>query len=621
MSDARLQAQCESRLGSTLRGKWVLEKLVGVGGMAAVYAGAHKIGRRDAIKILHPEVAKSTELRTRFEQEAAVANSFSHPGAVEIRDIDVTEDGCPFLVMEFLSGETMGEWARRHFEKGDAFPLDDVLRFVEELLSALGAAHAQGIVHRDIKLDNIFITEAGAVKVLDFGIARLTHGRAITVAGARLGTAAYMAPEQVRGEQVDGRADLFSVGATLFRLLAKRRIHEANSEADLFIRMGTEPAPTLLSVAPGTHPDLGAIVDRSLKFRADERYPNAASMAADIQRLRAQGVGKRADVGLSRTVPLSMSVLNAAIRGTPGPESTTARTEVPPSSMGSAPTNPILPRATVSKVASDPTQAITMGSLATMQPTPQAPASLREVPAPAPSVRAPSATVMQPHVLRDVATAATNVAMSGPMTKAAAPAALQSAPLAATKVANIHPAQVAPLAATQAAVAPPAPSSIRQPAQKFSVPPTSEVASSGRLDARGSPSNGEWARGHGAATVEQKKGPPWIVIAIVAIVLAVGVGAALALLSSSRKSADSESDAEAAEPEPKKADKKKASTTGGTSATSVPSPTPTTSPAPTAQPTQPAPAPNPADPTPQPTSSSFLPRPSFSSFNIPKIPR
>jgi eukaryotic-like serine/threonine-protein kinase len=354
MSDARLRAQCEARLGTTLKGKWVLEKLVGVGGMAAVYAGAHKIGRRDAIKILHPEVAKSAELRTRFEQEAAVANSFSHPGAVEIRDIDVTEDGCPFLVMEFLQGETLGEWARRLYEKGEAFPIEDLLRFTEELLSALDAAHAQGIVHRDIKLDNIFITDAGSVKVLDFGIARLTHGRSITVAGARLGTAAYMAPEQVRGETIDGRADLFSVGATLFRLLAMRRIHEVTSEADLFIKMGTEPAPPLLSVAPKVDPDLAAIVDRSLAFKAASRYPNAAAMAADVQRLRTRSLkvtaqSKRSrEPDLNRTVPLNIAMLQAgAARDNLAPDSTTAARPIPaprpeeaPPSMSLAVTNP-----------------------------------------------------------------------------------------------------------------------------------------------------------------------------------------------------------------------------------------------------------------------------------------
>src|SRR3954447_1789880 len=139
-------AAFEKRVGTTLCGKWTLERLLGVGGMAAVYVGLHKIGRREAIKILHAEVARSKDLRARFEQEAHAVNRFTHPGAVEIRDIDVTDDGAPFLVMELLEGEPLSDRARRP----GGVALDDVLRFADELLDVLVAAHAQGIIHRDI---------------------------------------------------------------------------------------------------------------------------------------------------------------------------------------------------------------------------------------------------------------------------------------------------------------------------------------------------------------------------------------------------------------------------------------------------------------------------------------
>src|SRR5678809_135500 len=112
----------EKRVGTTLKGKWRLERLLGVGGMAAVYVGVHKIGRREAIKILHPEIARNKDLRARFEQEAHAVNRFTHPGAVEIRDIDVSEDGAPFLVMELLEGEPLSERAR----KNDGVGLDAV---------------------------------------------------------------------------------------------------------------------------------------------------------------------------------------------------------------------------------------------------------------------------------------------------------------------------------------------------------------------------------------------------------------------------------------------------------------------------------------------------------------
>src|SRR5262245_54111233 len=180
----------ERRVGTTLRDKWRLEKLIGVGGMAAVYVGVHKIGRREAIKILHPAIARSKELRARFEQEAHAVNRFKHPGTVEIRDIDATEDGAPFLVMELLEGESLADRAQRD---GGA-PIDEVLRLVDELLDVLVAAHAQGIIHRDIKPDNLFVQVDGRLKVLDFGIAQVKAGISDlqTRAGAMLGTVPYM---------------------------------------------------------------------------------------------------------------------------------------------------------------------------------------------------------------------------------------------------------------------------------------------------------------------------------------------------------------------------------------------------------------------------------------------
>ena len=278
-------ASFAKRVGTTLRGKWTLEKLLGVGGMAAVYSAAHKIGRRDAIKILHPEIAASAELRARFEQEAHAVNRFRHPGAVEIRDIDVSEDGAPFLVMELLEGETVSERARRD----GGVPLDEALRLADELLDVLAAAHAEGIVHRDIKPDNLFLLHDGRLKVLDFGIARMrigAPGQNVTRTGTALGTASYMPPEQVKGLDVDGRADLFAAGATLFRLLARRRIHEADSEIELMMRMASEAAPPLATIAPALPSGVCDVVDRALAYDRERRYPDARTMQSDVRALR-----------------------------------------------------------------------------------------------------------------------------------------------------------------------------------------------------------------------------------------------------------------------------------------------------------------------------------------------
>ncbi|MEO5730648.1 MAG: serine/threonine-protein kinase, partial [Byssovorax sp.] len=275
-----------ARVGTTLCHKWTLEKLLGVGGMAAVYVANHKIGRREAIKILHREVAQQPDVLARFEQEAHAVNRFQHPGAVEIRDIDVAEDGSPFLVMELLSGESLGERVRRL----GTIPLDEVLRLTDELLDVLAAAHSHGIIHRDIKLDNLFVQTDGRLKVLDFGIARIRDGvpmKMRTRAGATLGTAPYMPPEQIKGLEIDARADLFAVGATMFRLIAKRRIHEAKTETEMLLKMASLQAPSLLSVAPETPPGVGQIVDRALRFDREQRYPDALTMQADVRAVRA----------------------------------------------------------------------------------------------------------------------------------------------------------------------------------------------------------------------------------------------------------------------------------------------------------------------------------------------
>ncbi|WP_441292815.1 serine/threonine protein kinase [Sorangium sp. KYC3313] len=278
MDDQELQR----RVGTVLCGKWTLERLLGSGGMAAVYVGVHKIGRRDAIKILHPEIARMPELRARFDQEAQAVNRFVHPGAVEIRDIDATADGCPFLVMELLDGESLAGYARRL----GRMDMAELLAMVDGLLDVLAAAHAHGIIHRDIKPDNLFRLRDGRLKVLDFGVARVRQAAADYVrtrTGTTLGTVAYMPPEQVRGDEIDARADLFAVGATMFRLITKRRIHDASSDTDLVVKMATLPAPPLASVAPETPQWVCAVVDRALAFDRGERYPSATVMQQDVR--------------------------------------------------------------------------------------------------------------------------------------------------------------------------------------------------------------------------------------------------------------------------------------------------------------------------------------------------
>ncbi|MEM6787384.1 MAG: protein kinase [Myxococcota bacterium] len=281
----------ERRVGAVIKGKWTLERLLGVGGMAAVYAARHEIGRRDALKILHPHVARDDDMVARFKREAKAANRFAHPGAVEVRDVDVTADGEPFLVMELLDGQSL---SRRIRKRGKVEP-DEALRIAEALLDVLVVAHAEGVVHRDIKPSNVFVAPDGTVKLLDFGIARIRpepgaegrHRTLITEVGTTLGTVAYMPPEQLRTSDVDARADLYALGATLFRALSGERTHDETDETKLAQAILTRPARSLAEVEPDLHPRIVAVVARALEADLEVRYPDAATMRADIQAVMA----------------------------------------------------------------------------------------------------------------------------------------------------------------------------------------------------------------------------------------------------------------------------------------------------------------------------------------------
>jgi serine/threonine-protein kinase len=228
-----------------------------------------------------------------------VSERIGHAGVVQTFPAgEGAEDA--YLVMEMLEGETLRARVKRH----GRLPLEEVLDYADQVLDALVAAHDKGIVHRDLKPDNLFVTTGGRIKILDFGLARLLDGvpgEHRTRTGVALGTLAYMAPEQALGRraEIDGRVDVFALGATMFRILSGRRVHEAESEAELLMAMASRPAPPLSTLAPGTPLSVCSVVDLSLAFSRDARYPDARTMLADIRALRAGGPPPYATARLS----------------------------------------------------------------------------------------------------------------------------------------------------------------------------------------------------------------------------------------------------------------------------------------------------------------------------------
>ena len=280
-------------------GRWLLERVLGVGGMGTVYAARNQMGMVAAVKMLHPEMSVRREIRERFLREGYVANHIAHAGVVQALEHGETGDEV-FLVMELLAGETLSDRVKRHGK----LPVGEVLDFADQILDVLAAAHTKGVVHRDLKPDNLFVTPDGRIKILDFGLARVLDGvpsEHRTRTGVALGTLAYMAPEQALGRraEIDGRVDVFALGATMFRILTGRRVHEAESEAELLMAMASRPAPPLAHVIPGISPAVAGVVDLALAFSREARYPDARTMQGDVRALRQGQPGPYSSARLS----------------------------------------------------------------------------------------------------------------------------------------------------------------------------------------------------------------------------------------------------------------------------------------------------------------------------------
>jgi serine/threonine-protein kinase len=278
-----LLQRVQQRVGTVVRRKYRIDRLLGLGGTAAVFEATHRNGSRVALKVLHPEFARVEQIRSRFLREGYVANRIAHPGVTKVIDDDDDDEGdTVFLVLELLHGETLD---RRSERLGGRIPLPETLWHADRVLDVLAAAHDGGIVHRDIKPENLFLTTEGELKVLDFGIARLVEETSATRSGQLLGTPAFMSPEQANGRvrDVDARSDLWSAGAVLFTLLTGSYVHPGSTGAEVLIYAATTPARPIGSLAPWLPPEVARIVDRALAFEQADRWSSAREMQARLR--------------------------------------------------------------------------------------------------------------------------------------------------------------------------------------------------------------------------------------------------------------------------------------------------------------------------------------------------
>ena len=293
------------RVGVVIAGRYRLERLLGVGGMGAVYEAMHiGVEKRFAVKLLHADSARAPDSVVRFTQEARAAARIGHPNLVEIFDLGEAEDGTLYMVMELLAGRSLAEALR-----DGPLPIATAVAVALDLLAALDAAHRAGFIHRDIKPANVFLADrpAGApsVKVLDFGIAKLvqTDAPKLTQSGVVVGTPLYMAPEQVMAEpEIDGRADVWAAGAALFEMLTGRPVHLAPTATAAAVKVVTEAAPRAQALRPEVDGALDAVVAKALAVRRDERFAGAREMIEALEKCRISVAPTLVDSGVAPSV-------------------------------------------------------------------------------------------------------------------------------------------------------------------------------------------------------------------------------------------------------------------------------------------------------------------------------
>jgi serine/threonine protein kinase len=261
-----------------------IKKLLGEGGMGNVYLAEHtQLGRKVAVKSLHPQLVKNEGLRARFKNEASTMAHLQHPKIVALYDYVEESDGL-YLVMEYVEGLPLDEYIR---EKSGPIPSETAIPMMIQILDAFSYAHSKGIVHRDIKPSNIIISDRDEIKILDFGIAKLLSeaGNKLTKTGTQMGTVFYMSPEQVQGKDIDIRSDIYSLGVTFYQMLTGISPYDGmTTEFEVYSKIVSEPLPNASSLYPGVPIFLDKVILKATSKNKEERFQNCEKFSGYLSK-------------------------------------------------------------------------------------------------------------------------------------------------------------------------------------------------------------------------------------------------------------------------------------------------------------------------------------------------